>query len=342
LVIEKNEWKVNSRGEQDRRREKLDDDKIPWVTKKFAGNCSGWRMTGGILLTVTRGVVRVDATVFPHLAQKPHYAPPVLAQELGVACFGLAASLPYTTEPRACLAHATPGTVAYARPPPGSPRAGPYCPRASPRQTAAPELHLHVQSCTPGRAVLAHVFARVLLQRLRQRRQRRAPAPPGSRALAPFQCLLSSVHHQYCIAPPPALTQPPRCFHCSCSPNAREPVPSARLKPSASLLRSAHARRPQLCMSAASPTPASRLLLAPWLRLRGLHPRAPLPRALPTPAPPAPASRSLRVRAQRRAILGPPAPTRCLEPSTRLPTVLGSPGARAEPRPPALRQSHRS
>jgi hypothetical protein len=53
--MEKNEWKVNSRGEQDRRREKLDDDEIPWVTKKFAGNCSGWRMTGGILLTVTRG-----------------------------------------------------------------------------------------------------------------------------------------------------------------------------------------------------------------------------------------------------------------------------------------------
>jgi hypothetical protein len=51
-----------------------------------------------------RGVVRVDATVFPHLAQKPRYALPVLAQELGVACFGLAASLLYTTKPRAFLA----------------------------------------------------------------------------------------------------------------------------------------------------------------------------------------------------------------------------------------------
>jgi hypothetical protein len=39
--MEKNEWKVNSRGEQDRQREKLDDDEIPWVMKKFAGNCSG-------------------------------------------------------------------------------------------------------------------------------------------------------------------------------------------------------------------------------------------------------------------------------------------------------------
>jgi hypothetical protein len=39
--------------------------------------------------------------VFLHLAQKPRYAPLVLAQELGVACFGLAASLPRTPEPRA-------------------------------------------------------------------------------------------------------------------------------------------------------------------------------------------------------------------------------------------------
>jgi hypothetical protein len=87
--------------------------------------------------------VRVDVTVFLHLAQKPRYAPPVLAQELGVACFGLAASLPYTTEPRAFLARVTPAAVAYARPPPGSPRAGSCCSHASPCQTAAPELHLH-------------------------------------------------------------------------------------------------------------------------------------------------------------------------------------------------------
>jgi hypothetical protein len=42
--------------------------------------------------------------VFPLLAQKPRYAPPVLAQGLGVACFGLAAFLPRTLEPRASLA----------------------------------------------------------------------------------------------------------------------------------------------------------------------------------------------------------------------------------------------
>jgi hypothetical protein len=29
---------VISRGEQDRRREKLDDDEIPWITKEFTGN----------------------------------------------------------------------------------------------------------------------------------------------------------------------------------------------------------------------------------------------------------------------------------------------------------------
>jgi hypothetical protein len=117
--------------------------------------------------------------------------------------------------------------AARTRPSPGTPRAGPCCPRASPRHTAAPELHLHVQSCTPGRAVPAHAFARVLLQRLRQHRQRRALAPPGSRALAPFQCLLSSVHHQYCIAPPPALTQPLRCFHyCALAP--ARPTPASQ------------------------------------------------------------------------------------------------------------------
>jgi hypothetical protein len=42
--------------------------------------------------------------MFPHLAQKPRYAPPVLAHELGVACFSLAASLPRTLEQRASLA----------------------------------------------------------------------------------------------------------------------------------------------------------------------------------------------------------------------------------------------
>jgi hypothetical protein len=40
-----------------------------------------------------RGVIRVDATVFLLLAQKLRYASPVLAQGLGVACFGLAAPL---------------------------------------------------------------------------------------------------------------------------------------------------------------------------------------------------------------------------------------------------------
>jgi hypothetical protein len=43
--------------------------------------------------------------VFPHLAQKPRYAPPVLTQELGVACFGLGASLPRMPEPRAPQLH---------------------------------------------------------------------------------------------------------------------------------------------------------------------------------------------------------------------------------------------
>jgi hypothetical protein len=50
---------------------------------------------------------------------------------------------PRTPEPRAFLARATPAAVAYARPPPDSPRAGSRCSHASPCQTAAPELHLH-------------------------------------------------------------------------------------------------------------------------------------------------------------------------------------------------------
>jgi hypothetical protein len=36
LVVEKNRQKVNSRDEQDWRREELDGDKVPWVTKKLA------------------------------------------------------------------------------------------------------------------------------------------------------------------------------------------------------------------------------------------------------------------------------------------------------------------
>jgi hypothetical protein len=41
---------------QDRRREKLDDDKTPWMTKEFAGNgCSGWKMAEGVVSVVTRG-----------------------------------------------------------------------------------------------------------------------------------------------------------------------------------------------------------------------------------------------------------------------------------------------
>jgi hypothetical protein len=36
LVVEENGWKVNSHSEQDRRREELDGDEVPWVTKKLA------------------------------------------------------------------------------------------------------------------------------------------------------------------------------------------------------------------------------------------------------------------------------------------------------------------
>jgi hypothetical protein len=56
LVIKENMRKVNSRGEQDRRREKLDDDEIPWMTKKFVGKgCHGWKMAEGVVFEVTRG-----------------------------------------------------------------------------------------------------------------------------------------------------------------------------------------------------------------------------------------------------------------------------------------------
>jgi hypothetical protein len=97
----------------------------------------------------------------------------------------------------------------------------------------------------------------------------------------------------------------------SCSPNAREPAPSARLKPSASLLRSAHARHPrarnfpahhrQLLLLAPSPRAAPRrsLSLCRGPRLRSSLPgRTPLgpDRALPLScALAAPASPTPRV-----------------------------------------------
>jgi hypothetical protein len=37
LVVEKNGWKVKSHGEEVWRREVLDGDEVPWVTKKLAG-----------------------------------------------------------------------------------------------------------------------------------------------------------------------------------------------------------------------------------------------------------------------------------------------------------------
>jgi hypothetical protein len=33
----------------------LDGGEVPWVTKKLAGDCSGWKMAGGIFLTLTCG-----------------------------------------------------------------------------------------------------------------------------------------------------------------------------------------------------------------------------------------------------------------------------------------------
>jgi hypothetical protein len=56
LVVEKNKWKMNSRGEQNWRREELDGDGISWVTKKFAGkSCRGWKMAEGVVSVVTHG-----------------------------------------------------------------------------------------------------------------------------------------------------------------------------------------------------------------------------------------------------------------------------------------------
>jgi hypothetical protein len=56
LVVEKDRRKVKSHGEQDWRREKLDDDEIPWVMKKFVGKgCRRWKMVEGVVFVVTRG-----------------------------------------------------------------------------------------------------------------------------------------------------------------------------------------------------------------------------------------------------------------------------------------------
>jgi hypothetical protein len=62
LVMEENMRKVNSRGEQDRRREKLDDDEISWMTKKFVGKgCRGWKMVEGVIPVVTCGLACIRA-----------------------------------------------------------------------------------------------------------------------------------------------------------------------------------------------------------------------------------------------------------------------------------------
>jgi hypothetical protein len=54
--MEENTRKVNSRGEQGWRREVLDGDEIPWVTKKFVGEgCRRWKTTEGVVFVVTRG-----------------------------------------------------------------------------------------------------------------------------------------------------------------------------------------------------------------------------------------------------------------------------------------------
>jgi hypothetical protein len=50
---------VDSRGEHDRRREKLDDDEIPWLTKKLAGKgCRGWKMVEEVVPVVPCGLAR--------------------------------------------------------------------------------------------------------------------------------------------------------------------------------------------------------------------------------------------------------------------------------------------
>jgi hypothetical protein len=73
-------------------------------------------------------------------------------------------------------------------------------------------------------------------------------------------------------------------FMSPCFNATRTVFASVRLKPSASLLRSAHAHCPHLCTSTASPTPVSRLLPALWLRLCNLLPHAP-PFSLPARSP---------------------------------------------------------
>jgi hypothetical protein len=54
--MKKNTRKVNSRGEQNWRREdELDDDEIPWVMKKFVGEgCHGWKMAEGVIFMMIR------------------------------------------------------------------------------------------------------------------------------------------------------------------------------------------------------------------------------------------------------------------------------------------------
>jgi hypothetical protein len=90
-----------------------------------------------------------------------------------------------------------------------------------------------------------------------------------------------------------ALASMSPCFNAT-----RTAFALVRLKPSASLLRSAHAHRPHLCTSTTSPTPVCRLLPALWLRLRNLLPHVPpfpLPARSPGHAPLGPSRALLHV-----------------------------------------------
>jgi hypothetical protein len=240
-----------------------------------------------------------SAPLFP--PRPPRAAAPLLPHLLDLRCLGLVA--PHVSSrpslPRYCRArprcpswesvpsrHASPPS-AHARTARviGPHRATAHVSESALRATAysgpfasaraAPMFHLHTPLCFAPAAPPAPPRSCFMPP------ARTAPAlaPAMPRSLPAFALSGSAlVSHQLPRACAALAFMSP-CFNAT-----RTALASVRLKPSASLLRSAHAHRPHLCTSTASPTPASRLLPALWPRLCNLFPHAP-PFPLPARSP---------------------------------------------------------
>jgi hypothetical protein len=205
--------------------------------------------------------------VFPHLAQKPRYAPPVLAQELGVACFGLAVSFPRIHAPAPTLLRRARAALPVRSHLP-HPRRLPM----SALQLSRPASLVSPAWLTPTRLHACSRHLGLLLPRpshSRACRQPRLQRPP--RALRPTPAHTANFH-----APSRACSRYPLGAELVC------PL------------------RPLLCSTPTSPAPRTEPP-ASWLHLHGLLPRALLfPLSARTPGC-HPAHAPLALRPNRRA-----------------------------------------